>query len=251
MSEGRPEIYDQIGGRYAGSRRPDPRWAARINDAVRGSRSLVNVGAGTGSYEPELMSVVAVEPSETMIRQRPVGSASVVRAEAEQLPFPDKVFDTALAVLTVHHWVDAHAGLREMCRVSHRQIVVTWDPRYFSEHFWLIRDYLPEVERRERELATLTTIVDSLETVSVEPLLVPSDCVDGFLGAYWKRPESYLDPSIRAAMSGLALIDQDAVQAAADRLRGDIVEGRWRDKNADVLDVAELDLGYRIVRAGE
>jgi SAM-dependent methyltransferase len=197
------------------------------------------------------MSVVAVEPSATMIRQRSPAAAPVVQATAEHLPFSDKAFDTALAVLTVHHWADAHVGLSEMRRVSHRQIVVTWDPQYFAKHFWLIRDYLPEVERRERELATIATVLDSLEAVSVEPLLVPSDCVDGFLGAYWKRPESYLDPAIRAAMSGLALIDQDTVQTAADRLADDLATGRWRDNNADVLDVAELDLGYRIVLAGD
>jgi hypothetical protein len=243
-------VYDQIGTGYAASRREEPRWMARIQRAVAGCSNAVNVGAGSGSYEPRFLDLVAVEPSETMIRQRARASASAVRAVAEQLPFADRAFDTALAILTVHHWRDAHAGLREMQRVSRRQVIVTWDAALFAERFWLVREYLPEIGMRERELATLATVLEALESARVEPLPVPADCVDGFLGAYWKRPERYLDPVLRSAMSGIALLDQEVVSQALERLRVDLAAGKWLENHAALMQLDEIDLGYRMVIAG-
>jgi ubiquinone/menaquinone biosynthesis C-methylase UbiE len=166
MSE--TEIYDQIGTDYASLRMPDSRWAARIYQALEGHRTLVNVGAGAGSYEPGFMSVVGVEPSQTMISQRPSSAAPVVCGAAEQLPFLDGAFDAALALLTVHHWSDPGAGLTEMRRVSRKQVVVTWDPGVFARQFWLVRDYLPEVTKREVQLATLATVLAYLEPATTE-----------------------------------------------------------------------------------
>ncbi len=243
------ERYDQIGTDYAAVRRPDSRWVARIHQALDGHRTLVNVGAGAGSYEPRSMSVVGVEPSEIMIRQRSSSAAPVVRGVAEQLPFPDGAFDVALAVLTVHHWSDPSTGLAEMRRVSRKQVVVTWDPEVFARQFWLVRDYLPEAAERETQLATLATVLSHLGPATSEKLLIPDDCTDGFFGAYWRRPHAYLDATVRGAISGLALLDRGVVSAAMERLKFDLGHGRWHARYSELMELREIDLGYRLVVA--
>ncbi len=241
-------VYDEIGRGYTSTRRPDPRWHERIHAEV-GPGSLLNVGAGAGSYEPSARRVVALEPSETMIRQRPPGAAPVVRGVAGSLPFADGAFDVAMAVLTIHHWADAAAGLEEMRRVASRQVVVTWDPEV-AARFWLLRDYLPEVLAHDAGLATLAQVEAGLPGCQVVPLMVPADCVDGFLGAYWKRPHAYLDPVARGAISGLALLAPEVVDAAMARLADDLESGRWAARAALPAETTEADLGYRLVVAG-
>lgn len=244
-----PEIYDQIGSDYASQRRPDPHWVARIHRRLEGQHTLINVGAGAGSYEPAFMSVVGVEPSHIMIRQRSPSAAPAVCGVAEQLPFKDGAFDVALAVLTVHHWGNPAAGLAEMRRVSRKQIVVTWDPDVFARQFWLVRDYLPEAAEREMQLATLATVSAHLGPTTTESLLVPANCTDGFFGAYWRRPYAYLDPIVRGAISGLALLDSDVVSAAVERLRSDLANGRWLARYSELTELDEVDLGYCLVVA--
>jgi SAM-dependent methyltransferase len=241
--------YDQIGTDYASVRRPDSRWVARIHRALDGHRTLVNVGAGACSYEPNFMSVVGVEPSQLMIRQRSSSAAPVVCGMAEQLPFRDGAFDVALAVLTVHHWSDPGAGLAEMRRVARKQVVVTWEPDVFARQFWLVRDYLPEAAERERQLASLATVLAHLGPATIERLLVPDDCTDGFFGAYWKRPYAYLDATVRGAISGLALLDRGVVSAALERLKFDLGHGGWHARYSELMELCEIDLGYRLVVA--
>ncbi len=243
------ERYDHIGAGYASVRRPDARWVAQIYQALDGHRTLVNVGAGAGAYEPSFISVVGVEPSQVMIRQRSSSSAPVVRGVAEQLPFRDGSFDVALAVLTVHHWSDPGVGLAEMRRVSRKQVVVTWDPAVFAQQFWLVRDYLPEAAARETRLATLATILAHLGPTTTEKLLVPHDCTDGFFGAYWKRPYAYLDATVRGAISGLALLDRGVVAAALERLQFDLGHGCWHVRYSELMELCEIDLGYRLIVA--
>jgi SAM-dependent methyltransferase len=243
-------LYDRIGVDYASLRKPDPRWEARLRAAANGCRTLVNVGGGAGSYETVCGSAVAVDPSRVMLAQRPASAAPAVCGVAEALPFRNRAFDVSLVVLTVHHWTDAAAGLAELCRVSRRQLVVTWDQRFFAESFWLVRDYLPEAVAREAGVAVLSTIVRHLPPLRVEPLPVPSDCTDGFFGAYWKRPEAYLDLTVRGAISALALLDEDVVRPAMERLRADLDAGRWGERYGDLAGRSELDLGYRLVVAG-
>lgn len=243
------DIYDQIGTGYTSVRRPDACWVARIHRALAGHRTLVNVGAGAGAYEPSFMSVVGVEPSQLMIRQRSSLAAPVICGVAEQLPFSDAAFDVALAILTVHHWSDPGAGLAELRRVARKQVVVTWDPDVFARQFWLVRDYLPEAVEREARLATLTTVVAHLGPATTEKLLVPDDCTDGFFGAYWKRPYAYLDATVRGAISGLALLDQSVVSAAIERLQIDLSQGRWHSRYTELMELSEIDLGYRLVVA--
>ncbi len=243
------KIYDQIGNDYALRRQPDPRWVARIHQTLEGYQTLVNVGAGAGSYEPTFMYVVGVEPSHTMIRQRPSSAAPVVCGVAEQLPFADNSFDIALAILTVHHWSNPAKGLAEMRRVSQNQVVVTWDPDIFARQFWLVRDYLPEVLEREAHLATLETVSAHLNPTHIEPLPIPADCTDGFFAAYWQRPHAYLESSVRAAISGLALLDSNIVSSAMERLRSDLSSGNWFAQYAELTQLQEIDLGYRLVVA--
>jgi hypothetical protein len=242
--------YATLGDSYSRRRRPDPRIARPIHAALSGARTVLNVGAGTGSYEPAGRRVVAVEPSPVMIAQRPATAAPVVRAVAERLPFPDQAFDAGLALLTVHHWASAPAGLAELRRVTHRQVVLTWDQE-ITAGFWLVRDYLPQIAEHDRTLACLAVVARELgrgaDDPVIQPVPVPHDCADGFLGAYWRRPDAYLRPAVRAAMSGIALLDQDVVTAACRRLAADLASGRWHDRNGHLLDQPEYDIGYRLV----
>jgi SAM-dependent methyltransferase len=244
------QAYERIGGGYSVRRQPEPTWEQAILAALGSARTVVNVGAGAGSYEPLDRPVVAVEPSAVMLAQRPQGSAPAVRAVAERLPLGNASFDAALAVLTLHHWSDPVAGLAELTRVSGRVVVVTWDQRVVAESFWFMRDYLPEVIELEAHYAALelTTYVLG-PTCEVLPLPVPADCRDGFFAAYWRRPEAYLDQQVRAAISALALLPHAVVHRAVNALAADLESGRWSERYADLLAQDELDLGYRLVVA--
>jgi SAM-dependent methyltransferase len=239
-------LYDQIGIGYSDYRRPDPRIAARIEAALAQCRSVVNVGAGAGSYEPRGRSVVAVEPSAEMIRQRRPGAAQVIQADAVRLPFLDRAFDASLAILTLHHWSDKSRGLAELRRVARERVVVlTWDPEHAA--FWLIQNYLPQIlEIDRRDFPTLREIEQALGPIEVEALAIPADCADGFLGAYWQRPAAYLDPRVRAAISVFSKLDATAALA---RLESDLADGSWNARHGDLLARSELDAGYRLIVA--
>jgi SAM-dependent methyltransferase len=235
---------DTLGAGYAGRRQADPRIEKAIVAALADARSVINVGAGGGSYEPADRPVLAVEPSSVMIRQRSAGAAPCVRASAESLPVPDGAFDTAMAVLTIHHWSDWRCGLRELRRVARRRIVlVTFDND--AADFWLTRDYFPELLALDRRIMPpLDALAAELGAFQSRAILVPHDCKDGFLGAYWRRPEIYLDPAARRSMSSFAKIDADP---GLGKLASDLECGVWRKRNADILDLDALDLGYRLL----
>jgi SAM-dependent methyltransferase len=243
------QLYDEIGVGYRDFRRPDPRLEAAITRALNQAETVVNVGAGTGSYEPSDRSVVAVEPAMTMIRQRRPGSAPVVQASATELPFRDDGFAAALAILTVHHWPDQARGLDEMARVARRRVVVvTWDPS--TSGFWLTDDYFPEIVEIDRPLfPSIEDFRKALGRVEVHSLPIPHDCVDGFLGAYWRRPHAYLDAGVRSAISTFAKLHD--MGRGLDRLRRDLDDGSWARRYGDLLDQPEIDLGYRIVIAAK
>ena len=237
-------IYDTIGGGYARRRKPDPRIAALISSALGDAQSVINVGAGTGSYEPADRTVLAVEPSDLMIAQRPAGAAPCILGAAEALPAKDEAFDAAMGVLTIHHWSDWRQGLREMRRVARRRIVLlTFDTEACD--FWLTRDYFPELLELDRKIMPrLDALADALGPFQAIPVPVPHDCVDGFFGAYWKRPEVYLDPLSRQSMSPFAKIDPTE---ELKRLASDLESGAWRARNADILALDALDVGYRLL----
>jgi SAM-dependent methyltransferase len=246
MSQPAP-AYDRIGVGYRNVRTPDGRIAAHIHAALGDARRVCNVGAGAGSYEPAAALVVAVEPSRMMSSQRANGSHTrVLRGVAEQLPFADRSFDAAMAVLTVHHWRDIEAGLAEMGRVAPRCVVLGFDPKK-SREYWLV-DYLPMIATLDDERApTVERMAASLGNARVDPVPVPSDCTDGFLCAYWRRPEAYLDPAVRAGISSLAIFPEDELAPGLARLRADIESGLWRQRHAAQFERDEWDWGYRLI----
>lgn len=243
-------MYERIGLGYTTTRRPDPRIAATISAALGDARTVVNVGAGAGAYEPPDRRVVAVEPSQAMIAQRPTGAAPCIQAVAEHLPLRDQTFDASLAILTLHHWTDQAAGLAELRRVARRRVLVlTWDP-VTGGAFWLVAEYFPEILAFDRpRFPSLASLKQRLGAVRVIPVPIPHDCRDGFLGSFWCRPESYLDATVRGAISGFALVDPESVQRGVARLAGDLRSGRWDARHGALRRQGTLDLGYRLIVA--
>ncbi len=240
--------YDRIGIGYGEHRRGDPRIAARIVAALGDARTVVNVGAGAGSYEPSDREVTAVEPSAAMIAQRPAGAAAVVQASAESLPFGDDSFDAAMGVLTAHHWADLGAGLSEMQRVARRRIVmVAFDPEAL-EGLWITAEYFPamlELKRPSgagsRELAAM------LPATTTSPLPVPRDCQDHFFAALWARPEMLFDDDVVRPMWVWQGITEEARQAGRKRLSADLESGAWEQRYGHLRQQSEMDVGLRLV----
>jgi len=237
--------YDTIGNNYAELRKPDQRIAGIIESALGSAQTVLNVGAGTGSYEPTDRSVVAVEPSREMIRKRSPAATEAVQASADGLPFGDKSFDASMAILTIHHWPDKEAGLREMRRVTRGPIVLlTFDPSYRP---WLT-DYLPELAALdEAQMPAMSDYGRWLGSVRITPVLVPHDCTDGFLYAYWRRPAAYLDAYVRSGSSSFWAIGN--TEAGLQNLSRDIETGEWERRYAELLTLDEYDAGYRLVVA--
>ena len=240
------ELYDRIGRTYTATRREDPRLAAAIDTALGEARTIVNVGAGTGAYEPAGRHVLAVEPSAVMRSHRPDDAAPAIDARAEALPIPDRGFDASMAVLSDHHWEDRAGGLREMRRVAARAVVFTWDPAYVDA-FWLTRDYLPGF-RRLRGM-DIEEVALHLGAGRIEPLPLAADWRDGFLMAYWRRPEAYLDATVRAGISVVGVLPEAEVAEFVQALRRDLASGAWARRNTGLLELDELDLGFRLVIA--
>lgn len=244
------QLYDTIGSSYAATRRTEPRIAAQVWAALGDARTVLNVGAGTGSYEPADRDVVAVEPSAVMRAQRPAGAAPCVAATAESLPFQDRSFDAAMAFASVHHWHDPIAGLREMRRVARRVVVFTHETGHsgWLQRFWLTRDYLPEVADLVAGRPSLREMAHAIGA-RTEPVLIPWDCVDGFFEAYWRRPEAYLDERVRRGVSVWARLGPDIEQRAVRSLRDDLTSGRWAERNGDLVDLDAAELGLRLLIA--
>jgi SAM-dependent methyltransferase len=244
-------VYDRIGEQYSRGRRADPRIEAAIWAALADAASVLNVGAGTGSYEPRDRRVVAAEPSRVMLSQRPPGASVAVCAPAEALPFRDHAFDAAMGVLTVHHWSDLARGLAEMRRVARERVVLfgRWPERV---SFWWLHHYFPATGRleagRETPPGELARLLGGGE-LEVTPVPIPADCTDGFNAAYWRRPRAYLDPEIWRPMSALSLIPEADRAEGMRRLRADLDSGEWERRWGHLLGLSELDLGYRVLTA--
>jgi hypothetical protein len=239
-------LYDRIGRSYVATRAEDPRIASAIHAELGAARTVLNVGAGAGAYEPRDRDVTAVEPSAVMRAQRPPDAARCIDASAEALPFADAAFDASMAVLSDHHWQHRLAGLRELRRVGRRTIVFQWNPA-FAGAFWLARDYLPSFPGSQQiSLAETEAALGATRAVAVP---IPHDCRDGFLMAYWRRPEAYLDPLVRANISVFALLPAAEVDAMVDALRADLASGEWARRNAALLELDAFDFGYRVLVA--
>ncbi len=241
-------LYDEIGVQYSGARCTEPRIAGRIWDALGDSRSVLNVGAGTGSYEPRDRDVVAVEPSAVMRAQRPAGAAPCIAADAESLPFADQSFDAAMAMLSDHHWRDPIAGIREMRRVARRVVIFQFD-NAAAARFWLVRDYLPEFAQLSRGRPTLTERAAAI-AATIDPVPIPWDCRDGFFHAYWRRPRAYLQEPIRRATSVWSKLGPELERRAVAALSSDLFSGAWQQRNRALLELDEAELGARLLIAG-
>jgi SAM-dependent methyltransferase len=242
--------YDEVAAPYSNVRRPDPRIAAAIDLALGDARSVVNVGAGTGSYEPADREVVAVEPSAEMRARRPDAAAPCLDGVAEALPLGDDAVDAALAVLTIHHWSDPAAGLAEMRRVALRRVVVLTFDIDCQDRFWFVAEYLPESAIADRaRCPSIDETAAMLGGARVEVVPIPADCVDGFLGAYWSRPEAYLDPVVRAGISTFQVVEATRVEEALERLEEDLASGAWDARHGGLREGGSIDLGYRLLVA--
>lgn len=240
-------LYDQIGNTYTSTRRPDPRIAALINAAIGDAKLIVNVGAGAGAYETNSEHLVAVEPSWQMIRQRPHGARPVVQAVAESLPFRSNAFDVALAVLTLHHWKNWRAGIAEMKRTAKRIVILAFDVDAL-EDFWLTAAYFPEIIAFDRARSPeLDDVAQELGDCTVHPVVIPHDCIDGFLAAFWRRPETYLDPNVRASISSFALLDERTIARGVSRLAADLESAEWERQFGHVRALEAIDAGYRLL----
>ncbi len=239
--------YEVVGKHYATQRQPDNRIARVIHTELSDVESIVNIGAGTGSYEPTNKIITAVEPSETMIAQRkPRKNTNVYQAFAENLPFDSNSFDASLAILTIHLWKDWKKGIQEAKRVARIKVVLfTWIN--MQERFWLA-DFFPEIEQIDTHLfPTLAELSDELGNIRVIPVAIPSDCTDGFMYAYWARPELYLDSRVRSAISTFSHVQR--VEEGVIALSSDLNSGAWHKKYGDILKFKEIDFGYRLVVA--
>jgi SAM-dependent methyltransferase len=229
--------YDRIGRGYAATRRADPRIAACIEVALGDAESVVNVGAGAGSYEPVERDVIAVEPSREMIAQRRPGAAQAICGSAERMPLRDDVADAAMTILSVHHWDDPARGVAEMRRVARRRIVCGD-----------LGDYAPQIATDDAErFPPLDGLLGWLGGGVVETVGVPSDCTDLFLGALWARPELVLADEVRASTSGFARMDAAQERAAIAKLGDDLESGAWDERHGHLREADELDVGLRLV----
>jgi SAM-dependent methyltransferase len=243
--------YDRLQVSYAGRRRTDPAIAAQVLAALAGADSVVNVGAGSGSYEPTDRDVVAVEPSASMRSQRPKGSAPVIAASAERLPLADRSLGAAMAMVTIHQWSDLDAGLREMRRVARGVVaVLTFDP-VALQRFW-VGEYWPEVLASEaRRFPSVERVAGVLgDGARVEPVPIPGGCVDGFMEAYFGRPEVMLDPRVRAAQSAWTFVTPDVVRRGRVHLAADLASGRWDERHGELRAQAEFAGSLCLVTAG-
>lgn len=220
--------YEQQGAGYARQRKTDPRIAALIHAALGPARTVLNVGAGAGSYEPLDRYVVAIEPSAMMRSQRSASLTPAVIASAEQLPFDDAAFDAAMATITVHQWADVARGLQEMRRVTRGPVVVLTFDGEALDRSWLAR-YAPELlEAERRRMPPLGTITAALGgTAEVRPVPIPNDCVDGFIDAFYARPERLLDPEVRRAQSAWSFVSAEVQARAVEALRAELGSGEW------------------------
>jgi SAM-dependent methyltransferase len=240
-------LYDQHADSYAKARKSDPRIAARIDAALGDARTVVNVGAGAGSYEPAGREVSAVEPSAEMIARRPPGAAPAVRASAEAVPFEDDSFDAAMAVLTVHHWPDREAGLAEMRRVARdRVVIVAFDPAPVRE-FWMVREYFPAIAKLHSDRISSAALAAELPSASLETIPIPHDCADLFFAALWARPELVLDPGVVRPMWVWQSLSEEDRRLGSERLAADLASGAWEERYGHLRQAEALDVGLRLI----
>lgn len=240
-------IYDQIGINYSTQRQTDPRLAAQLHKELEGASKILNIGAGSGSYEPENIDLIALEPSLEMINQRKPGSHPVVQGFTDDLPFEENLFSHTMTILSMHHWQNRAIAFDEINRVTiDKFVAISWNSD--SNPFWLTQDYFPEIFEIDQGIfPDLEELQNHFDNVKITPLLIPEDCIDGFLAAYWKRPEAYLHEHVRNSISSFSKINR--LEEGLQKLQKDLDSGEWQKKNSDLLDKTELDVGYQLITA--
>ena len=249
-SNGRTPRYERIGQGYAQTRREDPRLAERIHDALRDARSIVNVGAGAGSYEPRNRYVIAIEPSDVMAAQRPRDRPPAIRASAGELPLRDQSVDAAMAILSIHHWdEEQERGVREMRRVARGPVVILTYDANISGQMWLMADYLPEVAALDRRIfPSADQLAAWLEgALRVETVEIPADTPDWTLGSFWAHPERVLDPVARGATSGFARMEAPVIDRVVEAVRSDLDSGAWDRRHGHLRRLRSFDAGMRLI----
>lgn len=240
--------YDEIGVNYTDFRRAEPRIEARVWAALGDARSVVNVGAGTGSYEPTDRELIAVEPSPLMIAKRPAGAAPALQGAAEALPLDDRSVDAAMAIFTIHHWNDLEAGLAEMRRVARKRIVLLTIDAAKNAEIWTLAEYFPEAMALEEEvMPSIASLEVSLPGARIEAVPMPSRCRDEFTSALWDRPELFLEPATLRASSLWHRLDPGVIARGQERLRADLESGRWDERHGHLRTLPELDIGTRLI----
>ncbi len=241
--------YDTIGRNYSQFRRTEPNWEAQIRDALGGAQNVLNVGAGTGSYEGAARSITSLEPSRVMIDQRSEGAAPCVQGVAEALPFASDTFDATMGVLTMHHWPDRVAGLREAARVAPHHVYTVYETA--SAHTFWLTDYFPETRllSTEKQAPNADSIDEVLRVVDEQVLWVERGCVEGFAAASWARPHDYLNPEMQNAISLFALSEPEVRERGTAQLRADLESGAWHDRYGELAELERADFGYRLVVA--
>jgi SAM-dependent methyltransferase len=252
MTDTRPFVFDYNRDdiRFSRHRQTDPRIAAIVHAALGPCHTVLNVGAGAGSYEPSDRYVLAIEPSVTMRAQRPAHLAPAIIGTAESLPLDDKTFDASMAMVTTHHWSDPQKGLLEMRRVTRRRILIlTFDPDAL-DCFWNI-DYFPNVVATERRryltIDRIITILDA--SCEVQPVPIPLDCTDGFQEAFYGRPEAFLDPEVRRAQSAWGFLTEAQQEAELRQLRADLASGAWDRKQGQLRTQPSFVGALRLIAA--
>jgi SAM-dependent methyltransferase len=244
--------YDTIGRTYSGTRREDPALRARLHAALGGARTVVNVGAGAGAYEPRDRHVVAIEPSDVMAAQRPPELAPAIRAGAGALPLRDASVDAGMAILSLHHWDEQRErGVRELRRVCRGPVVLlTFDPAA-SGDMWLVADYVPEVAELDRRIFPPIDVLARWlgGDVRVDVVPIARDTPDWTFGAFWAHPERVLDPVARANTSGFARMPPAVVDRAVAALERDLADGTWDARHGHLREAPEFDAGMRMVVA--
>ena len=247
-----PTRYDTIGHGYARWRREDPTFAALIHAALGDARTVVNVGAGTGSYEPRDRHVIAIEPSDVMAAQRPRDLAPAVRASAGALPLRDGSVDAAMAAVTVHHWDhELEAGVRELRRVARGPVIILTYDAEVSGKMWLMAEYLPEVGALDRAIFPSTAQLAAWlgGRVRVETVPIPRDTPDAMLGSYWAHPERVLGANARAVTSGFARMPVAVVERVVSEVSRDLANGVWDQRHGHLRALDTYDCGLRMVVA--
>ncbi len=245
-----PPRYDQIGHGYPRTRREDPELAERIHTALGHARTVVNVGAGAGNYEPQDRHVIAIEPSDVMASQRPEDRVPTIRASAGSLPLRDRSIDAAMAILSVHHWDrEQEQGVRELRRVARGPVVILTYDREVSNRMWLMAEYMPELAALDRDIFPDPGLIARWlgGSTRVETVLTARDSPDWMLGAFWAHPERVLDAQARSGTSGFARMSEEVVARVVSAVERDLNSGAWDQRHGQLRELDALDVGLRLI----